>query len=83
MTYYRCPACGMGFAGPKKQAICGACNRRRLADRRKWDAYAAMRKQEMERREQAKAQAAAEAERQRIDAIAAEDLRLWLLQDVH
>ena len=81
--YRICPGCQFGFVGSRQQALCGPCNHRRLADRRTWTRYAEMRRKELERREAEQFRLATEAERQRLAAEAAEDLRLWLQQDVH
>ena len=81
--FHICPRCGIGIAGPRRQVLCGPCNRKRQADSRTWAAYAAMREQEYERRADEQIRLAAEAEHQRIAAIAAEELADWLNQDVH
>jgi len=81
--YHVCPRCGIGIAGPRRQVLCGSCNHKRLADRRTWTHYAEMRRKELERREAEQTRLATEAERKRLAAEAAEDLRLWLNQDVH
>ena len=81
--FHVCPRCGIGMAGPRKQVLCGPCNHKRQSDSRTWAAYATMREREYERRVDEQIRLANLAEQRRIAAEAAEDLRLWLQQDVH